>query len=72
MAKIFQVLKSETQNDVFIQKLPVTKEDFNTGSVLIVHESQEAIFLLNARLLMCILRGSIDLQQITFRLSATF
>ncbi len=51
MAKIFQVLKSETQNDVFIQKLPVTKEDFNTGSVLIVHESQEAIFLLNGQII---------------------
>ncbi len=51
MAKIFQVLKSETKNDVFIQKLPVTKEDFNTGSVLIVHESQEAIFFLNGQII---------------------
>lgn len=36
------VIKYEGGNDVFIWKHPV--EDFNLGSQLIVHESQEAIF----------------------------
>lgn len=44
-----KVLKYEGDNDTFIWKYPA--EDFNTGSQLIVHESQEAVFLQNGRAL---------------------
>lgn len=37
------LIKYEGGNDVFVWKHPI--EDFNLGSQLIVHESQEAIFL---------------------------
>ena len=40
--KIFDVIRYEGPNDVFVWKFP--GEDFNTLSQLIVHESQEAIF----------------------------
>ncbi|HIH35721.1 MAG TPA: SPFH domain-containing protein [Methanosphaera sp.] len=40
--KIFDVIKYEGPNDVFVWKFP--GEDFNTSSQLIVHESQEAVF----------------------------
>ncbi len=40
--KIFDVIKYEGPNDVFVWKFP--GEDFNTLSQLVVHESQEAIF----------------------------
>lgn len=40
--KIFDVIKYEGPNDIFVWKFP--GEDFNTLSQLIVHESQEAIF----------------------------
>ncbi len=43
------VIKYEGDNLTFIWKHPV--EDFNHGSQLIVHESQEAIFLLNGEAL---------------------
>ena len=36
------IIKYEGDNDVFVWKHPI--EDFNLGSQLIVHESQEAIF----------------------------
>lgn len=39
---IIDVIKYEGDNSTFIWKWP--KEDFNTGSQLIVHESQEAVF----------------------------
>ena len=39
---IISVIKYEGSNDVFAWKHPI--EDFNSGSQLIVHESQEAIF----------------------------
>ena len=39
-----QIIKYEGDNDTFIWKHPI--EDFNTGTQLIVHESQEAIFCL--------------------------
>ena len=42
MAEIFDVIKYEGDNSTFIWKHPC--EDFNTGTQLIVHESQEAIF----------------------------
>ena len=42
MADIIQVIKYEGGSDDFIWKHP--REDFNLGSQLIVHESQEAIF----------------------------
>jgi hypothetical protein len=49
MADIFQIVKSDGDNSTFIWKSPV--EDFNTGTQLIVHESQEAIFFMNGQAL---------------------
>jgi hypothetical protein len=49
MADIFQIVKYEGDNNTFIWKSPV--EDFNTGTQLIVHESQEAIFYMNGQAL---------------------
>ena len=46
---IIDVIKYEGDNHTFIWKYP--SEDFNTGSQLIVHESQEAIFFLNGQAL---------------------
>ena len=43
------VIKYEGGNDTFVWKHPV--EDFNIGSQLIVHESQEAIFFRNGKAL---------------------
>lgn len=40
---IIDVIKYEGGNDTFVYKHPV--EDFNSGTQLIVHESQEAVFL---------------------------
>ncbi|MCL2689155.1 MAG: SPFH domain-containing protein [Chitinispirillia bacterium] len=49
MADIIQIVKYEGDNSTFIWKSPV--EDFNTGTQLIVHESQEAIFFTNGQAL---------------------
>ena len=49
MAKIISIIKYEGDNSTFIWKHP--QEDFNTGTQLIVHESQEAIFFLNGQAL---------------------
>jgi len=49
MADIFQIVKYEGDNTTFIWKSPI--EDFNTGTQLIVHESQEAIFFMNGQAL---------------------
>ena len=49
MPGIIQVIKYEGDNTTFIWKHPC--EDFNTGSQLIVHESQEAIFFMNGQAL---------------------
>lgn len=46
---IFEVIKYEGDNSTFVWKHP--KEDFNTGSQLIVHESQEALFFANGQAL---------------------
>lgn len=46
---ITSVLKYEGKNTTFIWKHP--NKDFNTGSELIVHESQEAIFMQNGEVL---------------------
>lgn len=43
------VIKYEGDNDTFIWKHPI--EDFNLGSQLIVHESQEAVFFLDGQAL---------------------
>lgn len=43
------VIKYEGDNDTFVWKHPI--EDFNMGSQLIVHESQEAIFFMNGQAL---------------------
>lgn len=40
--KVFDIIKYEGPNDVFVWKFP--GEDFNTLSQLVVHESQEAVF----------------------------
>ena len=46
---ITNIIKYEGDNQTFVWKHPT--EDFNTGSQLIVHESQEAVFFLNGRAL---------------------
>ena len=43
------VIKYEGNNDTFVWKHPI--EDFNLGSQLIVHESQEAVFFMNGQAL---------------------
>ena len=45
--EIASVIKYEGDNTTFVWKHP--KEDFNTASQLIVHESQEAIFFMNGQ-----------------------
>ena len=44
-----EVIKYEGDNSTFIWKSPI--EDFKTGTQLIVHESQEAIFFMNGQAL---------------------
>jgi len=46
---IAQVIKYEGDNQTFIWKHPI--EDFNSGTQLIVHESQEAVFFMNGQAL---------------------
>ena len=46
---LFQVIKYEGDNTTFVWKHP--KEDFNTSSQLIVHETQEALFFNNGQAL---------------------
>ena len=47
--ELISVIKYEGSNDVFVYKHP--KEDFNFGTQLIVHESQEALFFKDGRAL---------------------
>lgn len=49
MAKIADIIKYEGDNTTFIWKHPC--EDFNSLTQLIVHESQEAIFMMNGQAL---------------------
>ena len=49
MFGIAQVIKYEGDNETFIWKHEI--EDFNTGTQLIVHESQEAVFFMNGQAL---------------------
>lgn len=49
MANVIDVIKYEGDNRTFIWKHPC--EDFNTGSQLIVHESQEAVFFRDGKAL---------------------
>ncbi len=49
MAKITELLKYEGDNTTFIWKHP--SEDFNSLTQLVVHESQEAIFMMNGQAL---------------------
>jgi membrane protease subunit (stomatin/prohibitin family) len=49
MAHIAEVIKYEGDNSTFVWKHP--QEDFNLGSQLIVHESQEAVFMMNGQAL---------------------
>jgi membrane protease subunit (stomatin/prohibitin family) len=46
---VIDVLKYEGDNKTFVWKHPT--EDFNTGSELIVHESQEAIFMVDGKVM---------------------
>lgn len=46
---IAEIIKYEGDNSTFVWKHP--KEDFNTSSQLIVHETQEAVFFLNGQAL---------------------
>jgi len=48
-SNLISVIKYEGPNDVFVWKHPI--EDFNMGSQLIVHESQEAIFFKDGKAL---------------------
>lgn len=47
--KITEIIQYEGGNDMLVWKHPC--EDFNTGSQLIVHESQEAVFFCNGQAL---------------------
>ena len=49
MAHIAEVIKYEGDNSTFVWKHPC--EYFNLGSQLIVHESQEAVFMMNGQAL---------------------
>lgn len=49
MEPLAQIIQYEGDNATFIWKSPVT--DFNTGTQLIVHESQEAVFFMNGQAL---------------------
>lgn len=49
MPKIAEVIKYEGDNSTFIWKHPL--EDFNSLTQLIVHKSQEAIFMMNGQAL---------------------
>ena len=49
MARIVDIIKYEGDNSTFVWKYP--DEDFNTMSQLIVHESQEALFMMNGQAL---------------------
>ena len=49
MQNLADIIKYEGDNQTFIYKHPI--EDFNTGTQLIVHESQEAIFFMNGQAL---------------------
>lgn len=46
---LFDIIKYEGDNNTFVWKHP--REDFNTWSQLIIHESQEAIFFMNGQAL---------------------
>lgn len=45
--ELFNIIKYEGDNDTIVYKFE--KEDFNLGSQLIVHESQEAVFFMNGK-----------------------
>ena len=49
MEELVQILKYEGDNSTLVWKSPI--EDFNTGTQLIVHESQEAVFFMNGQAL---------------------
>lgn len=49
MENLADIIKYEGDNQTFIYKHPI--EDFNSGTQLIVHESQEAIFFMNGQAL---------------------
>ena len=58
--KIVDIIKYEGENDVFVWKHPC--EDFNTGSKLIVHETQEAVLFLNGQALDLFTKGEYTLK----------
>ena len=58
--KIIDVIKYEGDNETFIYKYPVT--DFNIGTQLIVHESQEAVFFRDGKALESFYSGRYTLE----------
>ena len=65
MSKIAEVIKYEGDNSTFIWKHPL--EDFNSLTQLIVHESQEAIFMMNGQALDLFGRADTRLKRRIFR-----
>ena len=63
MAHIAEVIKYEGDNSTFIWKHPC--EDFNLGSQLIVHESQEAVFMLDTGEVMLYQTYGADIRSLT-------
>lgn len=57
---IVSVIKYEGDNSTFVWKYPET--DFNTSSQLIVHESQEALFMVNGEILDTFGAGKYELE----------
>jgi membrane protease subunit (stomatin/prohibitin family) len=49
LEKLADIIRYEGDNDTFVWKHPI--EDFNTGTQLTVHESQEALFFMNGQAL---------------------
>lgn len=60
MSKIADIIKYEGDNSTFIWKHP--HEDFNSLTQLIVHESQEAIFMMNGQALDLFVAGRYTLE----------
>ena len=58
--KLADIIKYEGRNDTFIWKHPC--EDFNAGTQLIVHESQEAVFFMNGQALDSFIAGRYTLE----------
>lgn len=67
---LVSIIKYEGDAETFVWKHPI--EDFNYGSQLIVHESQEAIFSRTVRRWICSERDGIRLKHSSFRCSKKY